>query len=95
MTFDAPGVQSHAFFGTGVPTPMRIVYNTTKFDGNPQVDMGNGDGVVPEVGLRMLELWRGKQEKGIYSYPIPGLEHGGGVQNKQALRMFLEILGSQ
>lgn len=74
---------------------MRTTFNTTKFAGQPQTLMGNGDSVVPEAGLRMLERWRCKQDQPIYSYPIPGLVHGSGVQNKQVLRMFLEILASK
>lgn len=95
FTFDAPGVESHAIFGTGVPTPLRSTYNTTAFDTAPITQFGNGDGVVPEAGLRLLEIWRGKQAHPIYSYPIQGLAHGGSVQNKVALRLFVEILTSQ
>ncbi len=69
-------------------------FNTTDFGSNPVLTNGDGDGTIPEAGLKMLEQWRGKQEKGIYSYPIPGLFHGGSVQNKEVLRMFVQILSS-
>ncbi len=69
-------------------------FNTTNFSNNPELTFANGDGTIPEAGLRMLEQWRGKQEKGIFSYPIPGLVHGGSVQNKEVLRMFIEILSN-
>lgn len=71
---------------------MHALYNSTKFDTVPELEFTDGDGTVPETGLRMLERWRGKQEKEIYHYPIPGLHHGGSPQNKQVLRMFLEVL---
>lgn len=94
LQFAAPGVESHCFFGTGVPTPLRSTFATTAFDTVPVQVYGNGDGVVPEAGLRLLESWTGKQPQPIYSYPIPGLFHGASVFNKQVLRMFLEILSS-
>jgi hypothetical protein len=85
-------VECHCFFGTNVPTPLVGTYNTTAFDAMPALVYGNGDGVVPEAGLRLLERWSAKQAQPIHSYPIDGLNHGGSVQNKQVLRMFLEIL---
>lgn len=94
LTFEAPGVECHAFYGTGVPTIVRSTYNTTRFDDVPVVEFGDGDGTVPELGLRMLERWRGRQAQPIYGYAIHGLTHGAGPQNKQALRMFLDILSS-
>lgn len=94
LQFTAPGVESHCFFGTGVPTPLRSTFASTAFDTVPVQVHGNGDGVVPEAGLRLLESWTGKQPQPIYSYPIPGLFHGSSVFNKQVLRMFLEILSS-
>ncbi len=71
---------------------MLAQFNTTNFSNNPVTTFTSGDGTIPEAGLRMLEQWRGKQEKGIFSYPIPGLVHGGSVQNKEVLRMFINIL---
>jgi hypothetical protein len=94
LTFEAPGVECHAFYGTGVPTIVRSTYNTTRFDDVPVLEFGDGDGTVPELGLRMLERWRGRQAQPIHGYAIQGLTHGAGPQNKQVLRMFLDILGS-
>jgi hypothetical protein len=94
MKPEAPGVETHCFFGTNVSTPLTTTYTSSAFGNVPVTTYGNGDGVVPEAGLRMLEQWVGKQAQPIYSYPINGLFHGGSVFNKEVLRMFLEILSS-
>ncbi len=85
-------MEVHCFFGYGVPTPSFAEFNTTDFSSTPKLTLENGDGTILEAGLRLLEKYQGKQEKGIYMYPIQGLMHGGSVRSKELMRMFLEIL---
>ncbi len=92
LSLGAPGVEVHCFYGYGVDTPSFAEFNSTDFSAVPHMVMADGDGTILEAGLRLLERFQDKQEKGIYMYPIKGLVHGSSVRSKELLRMFLEIL---
>jgi len=91
-TVDAPGVETHVFYGYSVPTPSILTINGTSFDVYPTVTTADGDGAILVEGLRVLEKFRHEQKKPIKHYPMKGFVHGACAQSEAVHRTWLEIL---
>jgi len=57
------GVAIYCFYSNGVPTPQRLIYDSmsTFPDGEPVLEMGDGDGTVNVRSLEACRRWRDVQ----------------------------------
>jgi len=90
--FQPPGVTTYCVYGIKVPTPVSASFNGSSFDTAPLVQNGDGDGTVELTGLEICERWKDKQSQPMHTFTVPGMIHGGSVQNKEVLAYFIKIL---
>ena len=73
---EPPGIEIHQIYGSHVPTPGVLLYNTRTFpDLPPTVLPDDGDGTVNIRSLKGFQRWQGKQEQAIHSFELTGVEH--------------------
>ena len=92
-TLSPPNVDTYCYYGTGVPTPIALVYEEGEFpDVFPSTDMGNGDGIVNEVSLQACSIWKQTQSHKLNILSFPEIDHFGMVSNNQVLQAVLDIV---
>ena len=84
-----PGVPTHCFYGSNVPTPLTFVYNdSTQI--KDIIIMGDGDGTANIESLEVCLRW--KNNTGFQSRAFSGVEHVHMVKNTEVLNAIGEIV---
>ena len=88
-----PGVPTHCFYGSDVPTPLTYMYSSNDPTQEPTVVMGSGDGTVNKVSLEVCLRWaNGTNSTGFQSRTFPGVIHIDMVKNTEVLNAIGEIV---
>ena len=88
-----PGVPTHCFYGSDVPTPLTFVYSSNDPTQTPTVINGTGDGVVNKVSLEVCLRWANSANSTGFQYrAFPGVEHVDMVKNTEVLNAIGEIV---
>ena len=88
-----PGVPTHCFYGSEVPTPLTFVYSSNDPTQRPEVVMGTGDGVVNKVSLEVCLRWANSTNStGFQSRAFPGVDNVNMVRNTEVLNAIGEIV---
>ena len=88
-----PGVPTHCFYGSEVPTPLTYIYSSNDPTQTPTVIMGSGDGTVNKVSLEVCLRWaNGTNSTEMQSRAFPGIQHTDMVRNTQVFNAIGEIV---
>ena len=89
-----PGVPTHCFYGSDVPTPLTYVYkNNHSTTERPKVVMGTGDGTVNKAGLEVCLRWIcSTNSTGFQSRAFCGVKHNDMLKNTEVLNAIGEIV---
>ena len=85
-----PGVPTHCFYGSDVPTPLTFVYSSNDPTQAPEVIWGSGDGTANKASLEVCLMWA--NNTGFQSRAFPGVEHVNMVKNTEVLNAIAEIV---
>lgn len=91
-----PGVELHQIYGSQMPTPGVLMYNTRTFpDLQPLVLPDNGDGTVNIRSLLGFKKWEGKQNQDIHATELPGVEHLAILKHPMTINYVVQVLSGQ
>ena len=95
--FPAPNVPTHCFYGVGVDTPESFRYKRTFYPwgtrGDPQVTMGDGDGIVNTLSSEVCLQWR-DSDYTFESETFEEVDHLNIIQNEAVLTKVGQIVGA-
>nr|XP_014277923.1 phosphatidylcholine-sterol acyltransferase-like [Halyomorpha halys] len=77
-----PGVEVYCFYGEGVETLKRIIFQSNDFDGTPVMVHGSGDGTVNLRSLQYCNNWIEQQEQMVVTRSFHGIGHMEIVESK-------------
>ena len=88
-----PGVPTHCFYGSDVPTPLTYVYSSNDPTQKSTIVMGSGDGTVNKVSLEVCLRWANSTNgTGFQSRAFPAVVHDDMVKNTEVLNAIGEIV---
>ena len=94
-TFTPPNVDTYCYFGTNIPTPVRLVYGEGEFpDVFPTIITGNGDGMVNDVSLQACSVWKQAQSHKVDVVSFSGIDHIEMVADSVVLEAILDIVSN-
>lgn len=80
----APNVELWCLYGSGIPTPSKLIYKDSLGDSNYLEVDGEGDGTVSLESLRACEDFKSQQEKPVHSQMFSGVDHINILKGNQA-----------
>ena len=91
-----PEVELHQIYGSQMPTPGVLLYNSRTFPDLPPVVLpDNGDGTVNMRSLLGFKNWQDKQKEEIHSLEIPGAEHLVVLRHPATINYINQVLTGQ
>ncbi|XP_066903683.1 lysosomal phospholipase A and acyltransferase [Halyomorpha halys] len=87
-----PGVEVYCFYGEGVETLKRIIFQSNDFDGTPVMVHGSGDGTVNLRSLQYCNNWIEQQEQMVVTRSFHGIGHMEIVESKWVLIYVIRTL---
>jgi len=89
----APNIEVHCFHGFGLDTPKKLHFSQGKFpDGNPLVEMGEGDGTVNIRSLEYCKYWKGRQSQEVTYQTFHKVEHMATVSDLNVVKKVTEVI---
>ncbi|KAK7114986.1 lysosomal phospholipase A and acyltransferase-like [Littorina saxatilis] len=93
IDLEAPGLEVHCLFGTGVPTPGALQFVPGGFpDKYPKTVPDDGDGTVNKRSLMAFASWASKQKQPVKYSALKGAEHMAIMADKRTLQYIVNFL---
>ena len=89
-----PGVPISGLYGTGVKTPLAFYYQNDKWDADPKIEYGDGDGTVNLQSSLFAETAWCNQTQPVHFVSFPGNSHTGILKNQTVFKYIASLLKS-